>query len=161
MDASVAGPGGRPAAYADRVRNSGASVSRLIDLPRVIVWDAFVDPELVSGWFDGDAPLAAEGELRELREPELLVIDSAASGALEITLEEVPEGTRGTSTLVTVELPEVADHATSLRAVACWGARLDQLAGLLRGHPVDWPNWERDHGDDFRERLRALGGDPR
>ena len=34
-------------------------------------------------------------------------------------------------------------------AVAAWRIRLDQLDELLRGHPVDWDNWERDRGADY------------
>ena len=37
--------------------------------------------------------------------------------------------------------------------VASWRTRLDQLEQLLRGHPVDWEHWQRDHGADYEQYL--------
>jgi hypothetical protein len=37
---------------------------------------------------------------------------------------------------------------------AYWLTDLDQLADLLRGHPVDWAHWERDQADTWSAHLR-------
>ncbi|MES1212297.1 MAG: hypothetical protein ABUT11_01990 [Leifsonia sp.] len=93
-------------------------LDRVIDLPRVIVADALIDPVLVEGWLHPTLRLADFTDVR-------------------ISTEELPGGTRATSTRVSVEvrLPE-ARFAGAIRET--WQTRLDQLENLLRGHPVDW-----------------------
>jgi len=106
------------------------TVVRVIDLPRVIVWDGIVDPVLVEGWFDPLLRLVGgEPELVvvERRDPELLRLRSRRWGAIELRAETVQGGPRGTSTRVLVA-----------SAMDDWEERLDRLEGLLRGHAVDW-----------------------
>ena len=93
-------------------------IERVIDLPRVIVGDALVDPVLVEGWLH---PVLRLQDFPDVR----------------VSAEEVPGGTRGASTRVTVEaaLPDPRFRAAILET---WQTRLDQLENLLRGHPTVW-----------------------
>jgi hypothetical protein len=106
------------------------TVERVVDLPRPIVWDGLVDPVLVEGWFDPELRLVG-GEpqlvVLERRDPELLRVRVVRLGELTFAAEEVPGGTRGTSTLLVATGP-----------LADWDERLDRLENLLRGHPTDW-----------------------
>lgn len=93
-------------------------IERVVDLPRAIVGDAMVDPVLVEGWLHPTLRLADFPDVR-------------------ISTEEVPGGTRGTSTLVSVEV-RLADPRFAGAIRETWQTRLDQLENLLRGHPVLW-----------------------
>ena len=93
-------------------------IERVIDLPRAIVSDALVDPVLVEGWLH----------------PVLLLEDFTD---VRVSAEEVPGGTRGTSTRVTVEVA-VPDPRFAGALHETWQTRLDQLENLLRGHPTVW-----------------------
>jgi len=94
-------------------------IERVIDLPRAIVADALVDPVLVEGWLDPVRSLADFAEVR-------------------LSTEEVPGGTRGSSTRVTLEVA-VPDPRFRGALLQTWQTRLDQLENLLRGHPTPWP----------------------
>lgn len=143
-------------------------LTRDIELPRAIVWDAVVDPELVVGWlgaaridqaiggrFEVDwlhptdrRPL--RGVIVELVEARLLVLRLGAD-RLELRLDELEGGLRGTSTRLSLRVEQEGDVA-SIRA--SWLTDLDQLEELLHGHPVDWAYWERDRGAawaDYRD----------
>jgi len=94
-------------------------IERVIDLPRAIVADALVDPVLVEGWLD---PVRSLADFPEVR----------------LTTEEVPGGTRGSSTRVDLEIA-VPDPQFRGALLQTWQTRLDQLENLLRGHPAVWP----------------------
>ncbi|TAL45284.1 MAG: hypothetical protein EPN91_02725 [Salinibacterium sp.] len=129
-------------------------------LPRVIVWDALIDPDLVSGWLgeaeitpeiDGEYDLRAHpedpsrktlGRIVALRHLERLDVETSDLGLINFRLTELPGGSRGTSTRVQLAVEvELEDGADTIDAD--WERRLDQLGALLRGHPVDWANWEK------------------
>jgi uncharacterized protein YndB with AHSA1/START domain len=93
-------------------------IERIIDLPRAIVADALVDPVLVEGWLH---PLLRLPDFPDVR----------------LTTDEVPGGTRGTSTRVSVEIA-LPDPRFATAIEQTWQTRLDQLENLLRGHPTDW-----------------------
>ncbi len=93
-------------------------IERVIDLPRAIVWDALVEPVLVEGWLH---PVLRLKDFTDVR----------------LTADEVPGGTRGTSTRVTVEVA-VPDPRFRAALSETWRTRLDQLENLLRGHPTVW-----------------------
>jgi uncharacterized protein YndB with AHSA1/START domain len=93
-------------------------IERVIDLPRVIVDDALVDPVLVEGWLH----------------PVLLLEDFEG---VRVSTAEVAGGTRGSSTRVSVRLV-LPDPRFGAALEQTWQTRLDQLEDLLRGHPVDW-----------------------
>jgi uncharacterized protein YndB with AHSA1/START domain len=93
-------------------------IERVIDLPRAIVGDALVDPVLLEGWLD---PVLRLTDFHDVR----------------VLTDEVPGGTRGSSTRVSVEVT-VPDPRFSAAIEHSWQTRLDQLENLLRGHPVDW-----------------------
>ena len=93
-------------------------IERVIDLPRVIVSDALVDPVLIEGWLD---PVLRMTDFPEVR----------------ISTDDVPGGTRGSSTRVTVEVA-VPDRRFVGAIRQTWQTRLDQLENLLRGHPTIW-----------------------
>ena len=105
-------------------------IERVIDLPRAIVEDALVDPVLVEGWLH---PV--------LRLPDFSDVRLAA--------EEVPGGTRGTSTRVAVEVA-VPDPRFRAAIRDTWQTRLDQLENLLRGHPVAWEAEQSAPARDLR-----------
>ena len=93
-------------------------IERVIDLPHAIVIDALVDPVLVEGWLD---PVRGLDDFPDVR----------------LTTEELPGGTRGSSTRVTVEVT-VPDPRFRAALLQTWQTRLDQLENLLRGHPTEW-----------------------
>jgi uncharacterized protein YndB with AHSA1/START domain len=93
-------------------------IERVIDLPRAIVADALVDPVLLEGWLH----------------PTLHLSDFPD---VTLSIEQVPGGTRGTSTRVRVEAT-VPDARFQSAITETWQTRLDQLENLLRGHPVVW-----------------------
>jgi uncharacterized protein YndB with AHSA1/START domain len=127
-------------------------VAREIDLPVVIVWDALVDEILLSGWLaettmdahiggavtldwhDGGA--ASVGTVTALDPLERIVIDTNNRGVIEFTVTELEGGTRGSGTRVDVTIEAGADPRFARSDL--WSARLENLAGLVRGHPVDW-----------------------
>lgn len=120
----------------------GTVVDRRIDLPRVIVWDALLDPVLVEGWLHPTARLL-EGDVGERIDPApgttaVLATVLEPFGELRFELDELEGGTRGTSTAFRL----------SAARPAGWADRIDDLENLLRGHPVDW-------GDDPAAIRRA------
>jgi uncharacterized protein YndB with AHSA1/START domain len=152
--------------------------SRSYDLPRAIVWDAFVDQDLVEGWLavarvdpwvggqyrlewlSWERPLTTLGVIRALQPRTFLAVDTDNIGSFEFTLVPVPGGTRGEST--DLRLAAIVDVAPALRSTirAYWQTNLDQLESLLRGHPVNWATWRQDRGDDWAAYLReAAEGD--
>jgi uncharacterized protein YndB with AHSA1/START domain len=134
-----------------------------------IVWDALTDSELLSGWL-AEASVVPEiggefvlhrihraeqpvshGRIVALRHGQEMHIvstdgpaDAAQPGRLEFTLQQLPIGSRGTSTRLTVRIHADIAPAAQSRVKANWLTNLDQLDDLLRGHPVDWSNWDRD-----------------
>lgn len=140
------------------------SFSRDFDLPPIIVWDALIDADLVSGWL-AEATITPEvggeynlrwmhrptlpqtpslGRITLLQPLERLDVDTTSAGRLRFELEQVPGGTRvyGTRLRLTVDVD--LEPALEARAKADWLTSLDQLEDLLRGHPVDWSSWDRD-----------------
>jgi hypothetical protein len=111
-------------------------IERVIDLPSAIVTDALVDPVLVEGWLD---PALGLSDFPDVR----------------ISTVEVPGGTRGASTRVTIEVA-VPDPRFGGAITQTWQTRLDQLENLLRGHPTIW---RAGAGSDASRRRRA--GDAR
>jgi uncharacterized protein YndB with AHSA1/START domain len=143
---------------------------RLIDLPRTIVWDALVDPVLVSGWL-GDAEIDAvpggrfdvcpgapdgrrpvefdRGRIGSIAAPGELAIESSpgASGVrtrVHFALADVPGGPRDRSTALTVTVSSATPFAHPARTSAVWLTHLDVLRELLHGHPADWDSWVTD-----------------
>ena len=106
-------------------------IERVIDLPRVIVDDALVDPVLLGGWLDPVLRLADFADVR-------------------VGTEEVAGGTRGSSTRVTVHV-SAPDPRFSHAIERTWQTRLDPLENLLRGHPTDW----REPSSDSARARRA------
>jgi uncharacterized protein YndB with AHSA1/START domain len=120
-------------------------IERVIDLPRAIVWDALVDPVLVEGWLHpvlrlvGGEPAV---EVRERVDPAsgalaVLHVRGDELGELRLTLDERAGGTRGSSTIVVVEV-RAPDPRFGRALHDSWETRLDQLENLLRGHPTVW-----------------------
>lgn len=131
-----------------------------VDLPRTIVWDALIDPDLVAGWL-AEALIVPEeggeynltwldrvgrpqtfGRIVALQYPELLIVDTSNLGMLEFQLIELPGGMRGTSTKVRVEVGQQVgvegDALLAERVEAQWQTSFARLEELLRGHPTDW-----------------------
>ena len=143
-------------AYSGTVTQRQLVFEQDFDLPRAIVWDGLVDPDLVSGWL-GEARITAvpggayhlgwlgsvdfpgtEGAITHLSPPERLTVVTAAHGELDFQLSEVPGGSRDTSTRLRLTVTLEIDPAFEPRVRANWAGSLRQLVGLLRGHPVDW-----------------------
>ena len=125
------------------------------EFPRVIVWDALVDSELVSGWL-AEAEIVPEvggqynltwprrnaastfGRITVLQSLERLWVETTDAGRLQFELEELPGGSRGTSTRLRLTVDVEIEPAFAPRVQADWELALEQLEELLRGHPVDW-----------------------
>jgi uncharacterized protein YndB with AHSA1/START domain len=141
------------------------------EFPRVIVWDALVDADLVSGWL-AEAVIVPEsgGEynlrwLHKVGKPETfgritlmttldrLDVDTHDVGRLTFQLEELQAGSRGTSTRLTLTVDTDVEPEFHPTIVADWLTNLDQLEALLRGHPVDWATWDRDRREDWSRHL--------
>jgi len=149
---------------------------REIGLSPAIVWDALVDQELVSGWlaqaridpveggrfdlawmYSTDQP-PTSGTIAEFRQPRLLAVDTDNRGRIEFRLDEIAGGSRGVSTRLGLAVVLELDAAFAPRVKANWMISLDQLEELLRGHPVDWANWDRDHIGvwmEYRDRFTS------
>lgn len=141
-----------------------------------IVFDALVDADLVIGWL-GEARIDARqggrydlfwltsesfppttGRIVALESPRLLTVITDNRGRIEFRLEESPGGPRGTGTRLTVLVSVAIEAAFLPRVSADWWSSLDQLAELLRGHPVDWANWERDRAGVWQRYLERAAG---
>lgn len=133
--------------------------NRDYDLPRGIVWAALVDPVLVGGWL-GEAEIEAapggryrldwigsphfpgtNGTIEAILEPERLTIASERHGRFDFHLAALDGGSRGTSTRLRLTVTTRIDQPFAGRVSATWLAALEQLAELLRGHPVDWARY--------------------
>jgi uncharacterized protein YndB with AHSA1/START domain len=148
---------------------------RHYEFPRIIVWDALVDPVLVSGWL-AEAVITPEvgGEynlhwLHKVGQPESfgrisvmtplerLDVDTHDVGRLVFELEELDGGSRGTSTRLTLTVDSDVEPAFHGTIRADWLTSLDQLEDLLRGHPVDWSTWDRDRRETWSRYLDDAG----
>ncbi|HEY2643583.1 MAG TPA: SRPBCC domain-containing protein [Galbitalea sp.] len=147
--------------------------SREYDLPTVIVWDALVDEVLVDGWLaaakidarhggsyslnwqSGTTLAPTNGTITVFEPPMRLVIETDNIGDLDFSLVELQGGTRGTSTVLTLLLRVDTDIRLLGSTTAYWQSNFDQLEELLRGHPVDWDNWQRDRGEVWAEYFRT------
>ena len=124
-------------------------IERDIDLPRAIVWEALVDPDLVGGWLHPSERLVTGTSPVEFREPDdpavpaVLEVLSPSFGDVRIVLTRNDGGTRGEWTRL--ELTVSDEWGRRSEREALWELRLDQLADLLRGHPVDWGRWAQPH----------------
>lgn len=133
----------------------------MIDLPRSIVWEAIVDPILMEGWLHPDASLVEGVELLERRDPSpeepavpaIVESDGPRLGHVRVELTEASGGSRGGVTELVLSVPQHIDSRFRAPLIAGWQTRLDQLEELLRGHPVDWEHWERDHGAGYEQHL--------
>ena len=135
--------------------------------PPEIVWDALVDPDLVSGWLAEadieprlhgrydldwrhlDPARSSTGEITELIEPRLLVVDTDNVGVTTIELALI--GARQTRVTVTVDA--LADPPFTPVLAATWRLSLEQLTELLHGHPVDWRQWRAERSARWHELL--------
>lgn len=151
----------------------GLSVSfeRVLEFAPVIVWDALLDSDLVSGWLaeavvdpvvGGEYNLrwisrvgqpASLGRITALTPREQLTVDTTTMGVLHFELEEVEGGGRGTSTRLLLRVDVEVEPAFAARVKADWLTSLDQLDDLLHGHPVDWAHWERDRQETWAQHL--------
>jgi uncharacterized protein YndB with AHSA1/START domain len=149
------------------VSGSELRFERVYDLPPEIVWDALVDSDLVSGWLAEadieprvggrfnlewrhfDTAVRTDGEIIDLVESALLVVETSNFGRTRVTLDELPGGPRGSSTLLSVHVDVLADRQFVARIGATWRVSLEQLAGLLHGYPVNWATWNVDTGPEW------------
>ena len=143
----------RSVARVDEIR-----LEREIDLPRVIVWEALVDPVLVGGWLHPSERLVTGTSPIEFREPDdparaaVLEVISPSFGDVRVVLTRLEGGTRGEATRLTLTVSDEWGRRSEREAL--WMLRLDQLEALLRGHPVDWSRWSGQHRDADAE-LRS------
>ena len=94
---------------------------RDIDLPRVIVWDALVDPDLVSGWL-------AQAD-----------IEPVAGGIYNLVWTHRPTYADTFGRIALLQHPERLHIDTT---------NLDQLEELLHGRPTDWRTWSQQSAVD-------------
>jgi uncharacterized protein YndB with AHSA1/START domain len=147
------------------------SFQREYEFAPVIVWDALIDHDLVSGWL-GEAKidlviggrydvrwvarpggLALEGVIRQLDEAATLEVDSAERGSFLIELEAFEGGSRGVGTLVKVTVRTPTEAVFVAQTRADWLTGLEQLEELLHGHPVDWSRWETDRYETWARHV--------
>lgn len=150
-------------------------LERDYDLPREIVWDALVDADLVGGWLatarveawpGGRYDLAWNtpgggvtlGVVEIAEAPTLLQVATSNIGQLRFELDGLPGGTRGSFTRLTFTIAAETDPRFSATTRAYWLSNFDQLEDLLRGHPVDWANWQRDRGPAWENYRREAAG---
>jgi uncharacterized protein YndB with AHSA1/START domain len=147
---------------------------REYELPRAIVWDALVDDVLVSGWLaeadiervlggtyvlrwtHREPRLQSTGRIIAMDEPNAIEIefsDASAPSGIRFDLVSIEGGSRGSSTRLSVRVGVIIDRAFEPRLTADWLTNLDQLEDVLRGHPVDWVEWERDRGPAWSQHL--------
>lgn len=143
------------------------SFERDYEFAPIIVWDALVQADLVSGWL-AEATITPEvggeynlqwvskvgrptvpGRITVMQPLERLHVDTSALSLLKFDLEEVAGGSRGTSTRLRLVIDLEMEPAFAAGVKADWMTNLDQLDDLLRGHPVDWAHWDRDRHDDW------------
>ena len=131
------------------MEQSTVDLVRDIDLPRVIVWDALIDPDLVSGWLAqaeiepiaggvynlvwSHRPAYADtfGRITLLQHPERLHVDTTNLGRVEFSLESVDGGFRETGTRLRVTIDPTAEGMDDAAAIAHVGAgqiSIDQIA---------------------------------
>lgn len=149
----------------------GLEFEREFEFPPAIVFDALIDPELIAGWL-GEASVDPRqgghydlrwltsssfpptfGTITQILEPWSLTVATDNRGEVGFRLEEVAGGSRGTSTVLRVSVRVVVNAVFVARVRADWLSNLDQLSELLRGHPVDWANWDRDRAEAWRGYL--------
>ncbi len=135
-------------------------LEREVDLPRGIVWEALVDPELVGGWLHPSERLVTGTTPVEFREPDdaatpaVLEVISPSFGDVRLELTRRDGGTRGESTHLVLTVSDEWGRRSDREAL--WSLRLEQLGALLRGHPVDWARWpERHRAADAEARAEA------
>lgn len=133
-------------------------IERTIDLPRVIVWEALVDPVLARGWLHPDETLIESttgvvfDEPESPAQPAVLHVRSQLFGDVRFVLLTAPGGRRGESTALTLVASDEWGRLADRRRL--WELRLDQLEELLAGHPVDWQAWSAAHrAEDETARL--------
>lgn len=149
---------------------------RDLEFPPSVVFDALIEPDLLSGWlahadvepqFEGCYDLVwltsssyppTQGTITALDEPELLAIETDNRGTITFRLHSQEGGPFGTATRLVTTVQVTVDAVFLPRVKADWLSNLDQLDGLLRGHPVDWANWDRDRAEVWRGYLVAAGG---
>jgi len=137
----------------------------------VIVWDALLDSDLVSGWLaeavispvvGGEYNLRwssrvgqpeSLGRITAMQRLDRLHVDTTTMGLIRFELDETPGGSRGTSTRLVVRVELDLEPVFAPRVTADWMTALDQLDELLHGHPVDWSNWDRDHHEAWAQHL--------
>ncbi|MGV8896624.1 MAG: SRPBCC domain-containing protein [Rhodoglobus sp.] len=137
---------------------SSMRFERIYEFAPSIVWDALVDADLVSGWLaeasiapqaggeftlrwiTRDPPTASVGWITRFEPFAQLEVTGRDSETMLFSLIEVTGGSRGTSTALTLDVASPIEPAFASRTPADWLTSLDHLAGLLRGHPVDWQN---------------------
>lgn len=146
-------------------------LTRDLEFPRVIVWDALTDEDLIAGWlaearvqpevggrFDltwlhRPASGVTTGKITRLVPHERLDVTTSDAGAVSFTLEEMEGGSRGTSTRLNLAIDIDVEPAFLTRVKVDWLVYLDQLDELLHGHPVDWAHWDRDSHDAWTRHL--------
>jgi uncharacterized protein YndB with AHSA1/START domain len=124
-------------------------IERDLDLPRGIVWEALVDPDLVGGWLHPSERLVTGTSPVEFREPDdptepaVLEVISPSFGDVRVVLRGNEGGHRGEWTRL--ELTVSDEWGRRSERAALWELRFDQLEELLRGRPVDWQSWSSRH----------------
>lgn len=130
-------------------------MARVVPFTRAVVWDGFDDHVLVQGWLAPSAvpvvgpqhaiavtgaplPGGGTGELRSIHPGASALLDLGLAGVIRFELAEgaiLPNG-RGSTVCTATGAPAHDLAAVGLaRAIE---ARLDALAELLAGRPVDW-----------------------
>ena len=147
---------------------------REFDVARSVVWDALVDPDLVVGWL-AEASIepivggrydlvwltstgypSTLGTIVRWEQPGRLTVYTDNRGVIEYQLDDLPAIALPARMRLMVMVRLTVEEAFAIRVPADWLTSLDQLGELLRGHPVDWANWDRDHAEAWERHLHAV-----
>ena len=139
-----------------------------------IVWDAITDSDLVSGWLAPatiDAVVGGEyelswsypsgvpasfGHITAIEARHRLEVTQPTDAVILFELAEFSGGLRGTNTGLRITVIDDSSTVSTAAVRADWLTALDQLDELLRGHPVDWSEWARDHLESWSRHLREV-----
>lgn len=145
-------------------------IARDLEFSRIVVWDALIDADLVSGWLaeatitprvGGDYVLnwvhragspTIRGTIATVRRPDLLEVVGPEL-SVKFRLRDMPAIGLVPRTRLTVAVESAADSVFEPTVRADWMTALDLLVELLHGHPADWAHWDEEHHELWSRHL--------
>jgi uncharacterized protein YndB with AHSA1/START domain len=127
--------------------DGGEVVLRWLNLPKSSTEvQAWRSRGMVVGDEIDDGSYVMHGRVTELEPQRVFEFETDGTGMIRFDLRPSGEGCLLTFTNK-VALPE----EETLQTLAGFHVHLDHLVDSLDGNPIDWPNWTRDHLDEWAE----------